>query len=105
MDPSPRHAILPKTHPFYVAWVNMKTRCNNPKATQYKYYGGRGIKVCERWDSFKNFFEDMFEYWHSGLTLDRIDSNGNYEYHNCRWVTTSVQMNNRNKRGYLYASK
>ena len=83
--------------PEYKVWCNMKVRCYNPKATDYKYWGGRGITVCERWrgkDGFKNFLADMGPR-PKGLTLDRINTNGNYEPANCRWATWLVQSNNR----------
>jgi hypothetical protein len=71
----------------------MRTRCENPKATKYAIYGGRGITVCARWDSFENFLTDMGER-PEGLTLDRIDVNGNYEPGNCRWATAKEQRAN-----------
>jgi hypothetical protein len=92
---------------LYAVWSNMKQRCNNPNSTHYKYYGGRGIKVCERWMTFKNFYDDMSPR-PEGLTLDRTNPDGNYEPDNCRWVTRSVQAYNkrmRNKNGYLGISK
>lgn len=85
-------------HPFYVSWVNMKTRCENPNSTQYPWYGGRGISYCERWKKFWNFYEDMFAEWGSGLTLDRIDPEGNYEPDNCRWIPQAAQAKNRRPR-------
>jgi hypothetical protein len=94
-------AILHKTHPFYVAWVNMKTRCDNPNSTQYKYYGGRGITYDPLWKNFRNFYNDMFETWHAELELDRKDTNRGYSYDNCRWVTHQVNCNNKNEYGYL----
>jgi hypothetical protein len=72
----------------------MIQRCNNPKATNYKYYGGRGITVCDRWHSFINFLADMGER-PAGMTLDRIDVNGKYEPSNCRWTTSSEQQQNK----------
>lgn len=88
-------AVLEKHHTFYMAWTNMKSRCNNPNSTQYSWYGGRGIKVCERWNTFDNFYEDMFPSWAVGLELDREDNNKNYYKENCRWVTHKVNCQNR----------
>jgi len=79
----------------YETWRGMKGRCLNKKRNDYKYYGGRGIKVCERWLEFKNFLDDMGER-PEGKTLDRKDNDGNYEPSNCRWATKQEQQLNRN---------
>jgi hypothetical protein len=83
-----------KHHPIYKVWKNMKQRCQNPNNGRYSYYGGRGIKVCERWQDFIPFMEDMLPTWKPGLSIDRINNDGNYEPFNCRWATRSVQNSN-----------
>lgn len=80
--------------PEYKTWQNMLNRCRNEKSPDYKYYGGRGIVVCERWRSFKHFLEDMGKKPHPTYSIDRINNNGNYEPSNCRWATKKEQSIN-----------
>lgn len=80
----------------YSHWVNMKTRCFNSRNPKYKDYGGRGITICKEWLEFKNFHEWALSHgYKEGLTLDRIDVNGNYEPSNCRWITAAEQAKNK----------
>lgn len=81
-------------HPLYPIWNSMIYRCNNIKCKEYKFYGGRGIKVCQRWLDVKNFIEDM-KNRPEGASLDRIDNDGDYSLNNCRWSTQSEQSRNR----------
>lgn len=72
----------------------MISRCYDKSHESYSYYGLKGISVCERWHSSKNFIEDMYPTFKEGLTLDRKSNKGNYELSNCRWVTKSIQSRN-----------
>ena len=83
--------------PTYNSWRKARERIYNPNAMGYKYYGGKGVEMCERWDSFENFLFDMGER-PADTTIDRINPFGNYEPTNCRWSTRQVQANNKRRR-------
>lgn len=93
------HTTEYQTSPTYLSWCGMKLRCTKPSQRSYKDYGGRGITICDRWlNSFESFLEDMGER-PPGMTLDRIDVDGNYELGNCRWATTKEQRANQHDDG------
>lgn len=94
------HAANGRLSPTYVTWQNMRSRCLTATRADYADYGGRGITIDPRWDSFSNFLSDMGER-PRGLSLDRIDNSKGYSKDNCRWATRTTQANNTRKNTYL----
>lgn len=88
--------------PTYRTWAGVIKRCSNPRDKSWSNYGGRGIKVCERWNKFENFLADMGER-PAGHSIDRIDADGHYESSNCKWSTAKEQSRNRrDRKRYIY---
>src|SRR3989338_8177115 len=86
---------------FYLIWKDMKKRCQNTNHVGYKNYGGRGIAICPGWQDFRKFKEDMYSSYKDGLTINRINNNGNYEPNNCNWATRKEQNNNSRKNYFI----
>jgi len=85
--------------PTYRSWTSMKSRCSDPRNASYAQYGGRGITVCARWDSFENFLRDMGKRPGLEYQIDRRDPDGNYEPSNCRWITRAENVARRRDPG------
>lgn len=104
------HSTDGKVTSEYLAWYSMRRRCNYRSHPEYEYYGGRGIKVCERWESFECFIEDMGAKPSKNHTLERIDNQKGYSKDNCEWATWKTQSRNRrvrniNKSGHTGVGK
>lgn len=89
---------------IYGVWNSMKNRCSNPKVKSYPSYGGRGIKVCDRWQKFENFFADMGDRPSPSHSLERRDNNGDYSPENCQWAIHSVQAKNKRNNRFITAN-
>jgi hypothetical protein len=104
IERSIRHGL--HRHPLYRAWGRMKERCEYTKHMYYDRYGGRGIKICERWQQFETFYDDNIGSWKSGLSLERKDNDGPYSPDNCAWIPRSKQGRNKgNSVRLTYAGK
>lgn len=86
---------------IYSVWKSMRRRCGNPDAADYYLYGARGIKVCDRWQTFANFYADMGNLPFDGAQIDRIDTDGDYCPENCRWTTATENMRNRRMNHFI----
>jgi len=96
MELDGKYLIKNRSNPLYKIYCGMRSRCYYESDANFKLYGGRGIKICDRWlNSFETFVKDMISGYTEGLTIDRIKTMGNYEPSNCRWYTRKQQARNR----------
>jgi len=103
------HSCTPsksKTHGMtgtkvHFTWTRMLSRCRKPNNPSFNHYGGRGIKVCERWQTFTNFYADMGDPPSQEYSIERINVNGDYEPTNCKWATMKEQQNNRTSNRFI----
>lgn len=95
-----KHGLYHTT--LYKVWLTMKQRCDNPKSRGYKWYGEKGVKVCEEWQSVEKFYKWAIQSgYKAGLTLDRIDNSKGYSPNNCRWITMSEQQSNKGNNHFI----
>jgi len=90
-----------KNHPMYKSWCHIKQRCGNLNDAAYESYGGRGITYSKDWENFEGFYKDMGSSWELGLSIDRVNNDGDYCKENCRWATRKVQNNNTRRNRYI----
>lgn len=92
-----------KKHPLYSRWKEMRTRCSNPNRKDYHHYGGKGVRVCERWNNFENFVADMGLPPTPKHEIDRKNANGHYCPENCVWATRTEQLNHFSRNRFITA--
>lgn len=99
-----RHGHGMRGTPIYGVWNSMKNRCSNPNVASFKSYGARGIKVCERWQKFENFYADMGDRPSSNHSIERRDNDGDYSPENCYWADKATQSSNKRNNRFIEAN-